>query len=132
MFQKIKNTKSSKLKLWTAYHTLATQEVGTLWNQLCSSVENLEKDPLLIQSVARSILNFGCDTKNVTDASTNDVNFSRDELNALRYACGYVPLKLLQKYEKKEVKSLISLRCALEKWLSLEINRFYAIHIRVA
>ena len=30
-----------------------------------------------------------------------EVQLSKDELNALRYASGYVPMKLLKKYEKK-------------------------------
>ena len=80
------------------------------------------------------IEHFGCDSTSMTEAGTNDVHFTKDELNALRYASGFVPLKLLRKYERKKgekfdqfdqfemclVKSLISLKCVLEKWLSWE------------
>ena len=31
-----------------------------------------------------------------------EMELSKDELNALRYACGYVAVKLLKKYEKKK------------------------------
>ena len=31
-----------------------------------------------------------------------EIELSKDELNALRYACGYVALKLLKKYENKK------------------------------
>ncbi len=57
---------STKVKTWAAYHT-ATQNIGTLWDSLCCTVDHLENDPLLIQSVARSIFDkllmerFGCD-----------------------------------------------------------------------
>lgn len=90
-----------------AYHTVATSQISTLWTQLCLNIETLGKDPLLIQSVARSLFEmllkkqFGCDTGPVTRAATVDVEFNKDELNALRYACGYVALKLLRKYKRK-------------------------------
>ena len=53
-FTTSRSQKSAELKLWTAYHTVATSQVSTLWTQLCLSVD-LGKDPLLIQSVATSL-----------------------------------------------------------------------------
>ena len=94
-----------------AYHTVATSQISTLWTQLCLNIETLGKDPLLIQSVARSLFEmllkkqFGCDTGPVTRAATVDgVEFNKDELNALHYACGYMALKLLRKYKRKRGK----------------------------
>ncbi len=93
-----------------AYHTVATSQIST---QLCLNIETLGKDPLLIQSVARSLFEmllkkqFGCDTGPLTRAATVDVEFNKDELNALRYACGYVALKLKLLYgtREREVKN---------------------------
>ena len=105
------------ISLWMAYHTVATvatSQISTLWTQLCLNIETLGKDPLLIQSVARSLFEmllkkqFGCDTGPLTRAATVDVEFNKDELNALRYACGYVALKLKLLYastREREVKN---------------------------
>ena len=59
-----------------------------------------------MQSVARLVFEdllkeyFGCSETRTADAGSE---FTRDELNALRYACGYVTHKLLKKYEKRKV-----------------------------
>ena len=44
-----------------------------------------------------------------------EAQFPKDELNGLQYASGYVPMKLLKRYEKKGEKGwerLSSLKCA--------------------
>ena len=93
-------------RLWRAYHETVTEEVPSMWMQLCSNLNIVEKDPLLIQSVARLVFEdllkeyFGCSEINLPGPRTADAGseFTRDELNALRYACGYVAHKLLKKY----------------------------------
>ena len=65
------------------------------------------KEPLFYQTVNILIFeeflkdHFGAgDT--VPRDSREEIQFSRDELNAMKYACGYVALKVLKKYEKKK------------------------------
>lgn len=105
-----RSTATKRDRLWRAYHETATEEVPSMWVQLCSNLNIVEKDPLLIQSVARLIFEdllkeyFGCSEINVPGPRTVDAGseFTKDELNALRYACGYVAHKLLKKYEKRK------------------------------
>ncbi len=78
-----------------------------------------EKDPLLLQSTIKTISEnllskyFGqVGASSSTEFEPEEAPlFTQEELNALRYACGYVPHKLLKKYEKRTGKKLINLKC---------------------
>ncbi len=78
----------------------------TLWNDLVRSLNIVIDDPLLEQSLYQEL--FEIVLKEYFDCKSSDCvvkpkadSISPDELNVLRYACGYVAQKLLKRYEKK-------------------------------
>ena len=95
-------------RLWKAYVRVCTEQIPSLWKQFGTKVNftATEQDPLLIQSTIKYVFEnmlkeyFGS-TRAVPASRPADEQFTPDELNALRYACGYVPHKLLKKYEKR-------------------------------
>ncbi len=88
------------------------EQVPSMWKQLCSDLNILKEDPWLIQSVVRFVFEnllteyFRCKQVNPPGPRIDgeEKQFSRDELNALRYACGYVAQKILKKYENRKSK----------------------------
>ena len=66
-----------------------------LWSELLKKLDN----PLLEQSVCQEV--FEVVVKEYFDCSVSESMTKPDELNVLRYACGYVGRKLLKQYEKK-------------------------------
>ncbi len=79
----------------------------SLWKELLKKVNivEIEVDPLLEQSVFTEVFttlvseHFSAFA--VQDTDFTEQELTSDELNAMRYACGYVPHKLLKKYEKR-------------------------------
>ena len=45
---------------------------------------------------------FTAEASEIESYQSEEVLLSKDELNSLRYACGYVALKLLKRYENKK------------------------------
>ena len=107
-----------------------------------------KKDPLLMQSTIKTVfedllskyfsqVGASCSTECERELE-EEPQFTQEELNALRYACGYVPHKLLKKYEKRTGKKAdqfemclgemsvaggwTDLRTYTTKWLDL-VNR---------
>ena len=70
-------------------------------------IKGTEADPLLEQSVYNEIFTilvseyFTSQSTHSNESDTTPVELTSDELNAMRYACGYVPRSLLKKYETK-------------------------------
>ena len=78
------------------------------WKNLLNSLCLANDSPLLMQSVYEEIYSLlvkeyfsGLPSKSQPSASAA-VSFTDDELNAMRYACGYVPHVLLKKYEIRD------------------------------
>ena len=82
------------------------------WKELLENlgITGTEVDPLLEQSVYDELFTmlvseyFSSQTAHSSDptsTASTPVELSSDELNAMRYACGYVPRSLLKKYETK-------------------------------
>ena len=93
-------------RLWKAYIKVATEQIPSLWKQFCSHVNFTDQDPLLIQSVIKYVFEnmleeYFCSTPELPASRPTEEQFTSEELNALRYACGYVAHKLLKKYEKR-------------------------------
>ena len=143
-----KSTSSKRSKLWSSFHKLRTDTQGYLvskWNELLSSLRvNDESDKILMQAVFRQILeDCVCEyftTTGPTVSSLPEVESSlmTDEVNALRYACGYVAHSMLKRFEKRKGDKFYQFVACLgemsvpgkgddvlaytEKWLSL-VNR---------
>ena len=81
------------------------------WKELLEKlgITGTEADPLLEQSVYDKICTilvseyFTSQTAHNTDptGTSTPVELTSDELNAMEYACGYVPCSPLKKYETK-------------------------------
>ena len=76
------------------------------WQDLFSKQGiNGEQDQLFMQSVNQELFHLMLvdymENKEKTKASREQPTLSTDELNAMQYACGYVPHKLLKRYESR-------------------------------
>ena len=110
-FQTVGRCWSSATKrehLWRAFHRQSIEELPSKWNGLYTALCLTYKvDNLFHQTVNLVIYeqllkeHFAVER---APQSTVEVQLSKDELNALRYASGYVSRKLLKKYEKKGEK----------------------------
>ena len=86
-------------KLWIKFHYLRITELPKLWNGFSSDLS-----PLVCQHVNYKLYvelmrsNLSQDSSCSTNVDIPELN--EDEENILRYAAGYVPFKLLKKYEK--------------------------------
>ena len=75
-----------------------------LWNHFLSAIEVDHDDQLLQQSVSQKLFEMILPEQFPSAADqTPHVQepLGKDELNALRYACGYIPHALLKKYERR-------------------------------
>lgn len=94
-------------KLWTRFHEACIMELPRLWTKLLSDIKVTVNDDLLQQSTNRKLFemvlpsHFPCKTVQPTQNARSENNLTADELNAMQYACGYVPRALLRKYEKR-------------------------------
>ena len=98
-------------KIWSDFHQIRQDNSGPLHSTWISFLKeiNIEEpeDPLLEQSVYSELYSmliaeyFTSQTPHQAGASVTHIQISTDELNAMRYACGYVPRTLLKRYENK-------------------------------
>ena len=93
----------------TKFHGLRISELPSLWTALFSDLSLNSVSPLLLQSVNRIMFeqmiveHFA---ESVETSCSNSVaeapTLNAEEENALRYVSGYVALKLMREYEKKD------------------------------
>ena len=77
-----------------------------LWKDFLASID-LEVNPLFEQSVNMKVFRMVLKerfTSNSEPKRSPMVVLTSDELNAMRYACGFVPHSLLKKYEAGRIK----------------------------
>ena len=95
-------------KFWIAFHQLRLSEIPKIWDRFLSS-QQMQSDKLLQQSVSQKLFEmllrsqFSTTTASQRRSSqhSHDAPLSKDELNVLQYACGYVPHALLRRYQKR-------------------------------
>ena len=105
--------RSKRFKIWSDSHQARLDNSGPIhsaWIELLKklSITGAEDDPLLEQSVNSELYGmliaeyFSSRSAHAAIPMVSaPTQFTTDELNVMRYACGYVPHKLLQKYENK-------------------------------
>ena len=92
-------------KLWTAFNQLRFNNIPKIWNDLFAHSNIPSLTPLVYQGVSQRlysdmIVNY-CSTDCTREAAADeDVQLTADKENILRFAAGYIPFKLLKKYEK--------------------------------
>ena len=103
------------MKLWSDFHQVRMEPSGPLhsaYQELLQSLDitELQSDPLFIQSLYSEVFtllvsehfnNSQSARCSGLSSSSRPVELTEDELNAMRYACGYVSRSLLKKYENK-------------------------------
>ena len=97
-------------KMWIAFHQVRLTEMPRIWEKYITSL-NIQPDHFLQQSANQKLFEMLLSSHLYTPQSgssqhaqptiSSDTVFSKDELNALQYACGYVPHALLKGYEKR-------------------------------
>ena len=105
---------SKRTKIWSDFHQIRLDKTGLLhseWKKLLDSLNgngaDLANDTLLQQSIYNEVYcmlvseYFSLHTAYNKEDIAEPTVLTEDELNAMRYACGYVPRALLKKYEVK-------------------------------
>ena len=100
---------TKKTKIWSAFHQVRQVKLPSIWKEFLESIHvDVEReDPLLQQSVNQKLFDMLLSEHLEPPSSSQsrpvseDEPMSKDELNALQYAGGYVPHSLLKKYEKQ-------------------------------
>ena len=106
---------SIQSRLWSAFHSLSTNDLPKTWKNFFEEVSHtrlttatvysiIEEDHLFQQSVNQKLFeHLMQEYFTVPEPGiTSEVVLGKDELNAARYAAGFVPHILLKKYEKTE------------------------------
>lgn len=91
-------------KMWSSFHQLRLGDIDKLWCSLFE-VEGIPKlSPLLYQHVSEKLYAdlIKCHFSTRVDSQTSfDIPaLTTDEENVIRYVAGFVPFKLLKRYEK--------------------------------
>ena len=114
-----------KEKVWSEFHKVRIGELPKLWRDLCGKHEELPRlSPLVCQYVNQrlfaSIIKSHLSQNSQSCPRSIDVpQLTTDEESIIRYAAGYVPFKLLKKYEKSSSDVAVS---AVECLSSMAIN----------
>ena len=99
-------------KAWRAFHQLRVGELGKMWCDFFGHDGIPKLSPLVYQHVNQRLysdlikcylsIHLGDRTTEMFTITADEENIQRyaDEENIQRYAAGYVPFKLLKKYEK--------------------------------
>ena len=102
---KCRTPDTKKTKCLSSFHQLRKECIPKLWNDLFLQL-NLAgpQDHFFAQSVTQELFrqmmvdHFTSESQSQPHKETK---FTSDELNVMRYACGFVPHKLLLRYEKR-------------------------------
>ena len=92
-------------RIWARFHQLRIGELHQLWSKICRCIDVVELDPLAIQYVNLKLFEpLVQDTFGSVAASqpAPPTSLTSEEENAMQYACGFIPHKLLKKYEKMD------------------------------
>ena len=106
-----KSNNLKREKLWSTFHELRMKGIlPSLWKELVGSLKMNIDDPLLEQSLYQEVFEMCVHEYFTSSSSSNNDSaqsceatsiLTEDELNVLRYACGYVARALLKRYEQR-------------------------------
>ncbi len=89
-----------KEKAWIAFHKLRISELPQLWSKFKPNLSPLVCQHVNYQLYAELVKSHLCLSVPPRNTHVEVPELTEDEENILRYAAGYVPFKLLTKYEK--------------------------------
>ena len=103
-----KSNSSKREKLWCGLHKLRLKGIlPTLWKEIACKLDIDISDPLLEQSLYQELFEmcvceyFTSNCASNTSTQSTEELLTDDELNVMRYVCGYVIRTLVKRYEKK-------------------------------
>ena len=103
-----KQLSTQKQHLWSSFHSFRVSELRCLWKDLFASLgvdAKFAQDPLLGEYVNDKLFGEHVKAKFEVEAQcVEPTELTENDLNALRYAAGYVPWKLSQKFKKPTCK----------------------------
>ena len=103
-----KKLSTQKQRLWSGFHSARISEICNLWTDMYTSLgldSRFAQDPLLGEYVNEKVFGeFVKEKFHVEPQDSEPAELTDNDLNALRYAAGYVPCKLRQKYKKTTCK----------------------------
>ena len=95
-------------KMWSSFHKLRSSgELSTMWTKICKEMDCPTLSPLIYQMATQKLfadMIAGHFSKSVVDSTVNIPALTNVEDNVVRYIAGYVPFKMLSKYEKRSSK----------------------------
>ena len=105
--KRIRCPSTKRTRLWSAFHDRRQTKLLEPWQDLFSKQGISEgQDQLFMQSVNQELfqlmlVDYMEDKEKTRASSDQQITLSTDELNAMQYACGYVPHKLIKRYESR-------------------------------
>lgn len=112
-------------RIWFSFHRLRCGEVlNKLWTDICKEINSPTLSPLAHQMVTQTVYSdiiaehF---SKIVVDSTVDVPALTTDEENVVRYIAGYIPFKMLKKYEEKSSKDSFDVE-VVECLHSLAVN----------
>ena len=114
----LKNSRKRR-KLWSNYHSLRCGELGILWDKLYTDLgmgQECAADCLLQQYVNDKLFEGIIESKaGSEETASNESDLNTDECKALRYVAGYVPFRLIRKFQKSSHPLKGEFLCCLQK-----------------
>ena len=118
-------------RAWTKFHQVRCTSIGRLWADFLSKLKVFGTNSLLVQSVTQEIfeermrVSFPCKVQG-SHGKGLDEEITEDEKNIIMYACGYVPVALIHRYEKRREKKYASfVQCLLHMAIGTYEDTFY-------
>jgi hypothetical protein len=103
------------------FHQLCLNDVPKLWNTLCIDLKLPALKSVTTQSVNRQVLKqvlqeAAASSQAASAFKKESVSMCSEEENAVRYACGYVAMKVLRVYKNRIVLKQLSLLTVCHNW----------------
>ena len=99
-------------RTWTKFHQLRCTTIALLWTEFLHKLNVFCTNTLLLQSVTQEIFEGRMKTFFPVKESlctSLDEEITEDEKNIILYVCGYVPVALKRRYEKRKGESMLHL-----------------------
>lgn len=116
-------------KLWSKFHVSRCTTIDDLWLELTHDLKASGSNPMLFQAVSRELFEerLSLYFPNVGHSVIQlDQEITLDEKNIIMYACGYVPVALINRYEKREDPKYASyVQCLLHMSIGIHEDSFY-------
>ncbi len=119
-------------RAWSKFHQLrCSTTITSLWTELLRQLNVFSTNALLFQSVAQEIFEGRIKTffpvkESPWKSTSQDEDISEDEQNIIMYVCGYVPVALKRRYEKRKGEKYASfVQCLLHMSIGAFEDSFY-------